>query len=64
MPHLPSAASIQVNRRGREVARWRHRRRRTGFNPKTQQKIKLPAKIVVKLRVAKAAKDGALGVKK
>ena len=37
---------------------------RTGFNPKTQQKIKIPAKTVVKLRVAKAAKDGVLGVKK
>ena len=37
---------------------------RTGFNPKTQQKIKIPAKTVVKFRVAKAAKDGVLGVKK
>ena len=37
---------------------------RTGFNPKTQQKIKIPAKTVVKFRVAKAAKDGILGVKK
>ena len=33
-------------------------------NPKTQQKIKIPAKTVVKFRVAKAAKDGVLGVKK
>ena len=31
---------------------------RTGFNPKTQQKIKIPGKTVVKFRVAKAAKDG------
>jgi DNA-binding protein HU-beta len=37
---------------------------RTGFNPKTQQKIKIPAKTVVKFRVAKAAKDAVLGVKK
>ena len=37
---------------------------RTGFNPKTQQKIKIPAKTVVKFRVAKAAKDAILGVKK
>ena len=36
----------------------------TGFNPKMQQKIKIPAKTVVKFRVAKAAKDGVLGVKK
>ena len=35
-----------------------------GFNPKTQQKIKIPAKTVVKFRVAKAAKDGVLQVKK
>jgi DNA-binding protein HU-beta len=33
------------------------RKARTGFNPKTQQKIKIPAKTVVKFRVAKAAKD-------
>ena len=40
------------------------RKARTGFNPKTQQKIKIPAKTVVKFRVAKAAKDGVLGVRK
>ena len=40
------------------------RKARTGFNPKTQQKVKIPAKIVVKFRVAKAAKDAVLGVKK
>ena len=39
------------------------RKARTGFNPKTQQKIKIPAKTVVNFRVAKAAKDGVLGVK-
>ena len=37
---------------------------RTGFNPKTQQKIKIPAKTVVRFRVAKPAKDAVLGVKK
>jgi DNA-binding protein HU-beta len=40
------------------------RKARTGFNPKTQQKIKIPAKTVVKFRVAKAAKDAVLGIKK
>jgi DNA-binding protein HU-beta len=40
------------------------RKARTGFNPKTQQKIKIPAKTVVKFRVAKAAKDAILGAKK
>jgi DNA-binding protein HU-beta len=32
------------------------RKARTGFNPKTQQKIKIPARTVVKFRVAKAGK--------
>jgi len=40
------------------------RKARTGFNPKTQQKIKIPAKTVLKFRVAKVAKDTVLGVKK
>ena len=40
------------------------RKARVGFNPKTQQKMKIPAKTVVKFRVAKAAKDAVLGVKK
>ena len=40
------------------------RKARTGFNPKTQQKMKIPAKTVVRFRVAKAAKDAVLGVKK
>jgi DNA-binding protein HU-beta len=40
------------------------RKARTGFNPKTQQKIEIPAKTVVIFRVAKSAKDAVLGVKK
>ena len=40
------------------------RKARTGFNPKTQQKIRIPAKTVVKFRVAKVAKDTVLGGKK
>jgi len=40
------------------------RNARVGFNPKTMQKIKIPAKTVVKFRVAKAVKDAVLGVKK
>jgi DNA-binding protein HU-beta len=39
------------------------RKARIGFNPKTGQKIKIPAKTVVKLRVAKAAKDAVLNEK-
>jgi DNA-binding protein HU-beta len=37
------------------------RKARIGINPKTQQKIKIPAKTVVKFRVPKAARDGILG---
>jgi DNA-binding protein HU-beta len=40
------------------------RKARTGFNPKTQQKIRIPAKTTLKFRVAKVAKDTVLGVKK
>jgi nucleoid DNA-binding protein len=35
-----------------------------GFNPKTQQKIKIPGKTVVKFPVAEATRNGILGVKK
>jgi DNA-binding protein HU-beta len=40
------------------------RKVRSGFNPTKREKIKIPAKTVVKFRVAKAAIDGTLGVKK
>ena len=40
------------------------RKARTGFNPKTQQKIKIPAKTTLKFRVAKVAKDTVFGAKK
>jgi DNA-binding protein HU-beta len=40
------------------------RKARTGINPKTQQKIKIPAKTVIKFRVGKVVKDAILGVKK
>lgn len=39
------------------------RKARTGRNPQTGQAIKIPAKKVVKFRVAKAAKDSILGKK-
>ncbi len=41
-----------------------HRKARIGRNPQTGEPIKIPAKKVVKFRVAKAAKDSILGVKK
>jgi len=39
-----------------------NRKARTGRNPATGEPIKIPAKKVVKFRVAKAAKDAILGV--
>jgi DNA-binding protein HU-beta len=39
------------------------RKARTGRNPKTGEAMKIPAKTVVKFRVAKACKDGVLGTK-
>jgi DNA-binding protein HU-beta len=41
-----------------------NRKARMGRNPSTGQSIKIPAKKVVKFRVAKAAKDAILGAKK
>ena len=40
-----------------------NRKARMGRNPATGEKIKIPAKRVVKFRVAKAAKDAILGSK-
>jgi len=40
------------------------RKARMGRNPATGEKIKIPAKKVVKFRIAKAAKDAILPVKK
>ena len=37
------------------------RKARTGRNPRTGEKIKIPARKAVKFRVAKAAKDAILG---
>jgi DNA-binding protein HU-beta len=41
-----------------------NRKARMGRNPATGQEIQIPAKKVVKFRVAKAAKDAILGAKK
>ena len=40
------------------------RKARMGRNPATGEEIKIPAKTVLKFRVAKAAKDGVLGAAK
>src|SRR5882762_3310900 len=39
------------------------RKARTGINPNTGEKIKIAAKTVVKIRIAKAAKDAIFGAK-
>ncbi len=39
------------------------RKARMGINPKTGEKIKIAAKTVVKIRIAKAAKDAIFGAK-
>ena len=41
-----------------------NRKARMGRNPQTGAQIKIPAKRVLKFRVAKAAKDAVLGAKK
>lgn len=41
-----------------------HRKARTGRNPKTGETMKIPAKKVVKFRIAKACKDAILPPKK
>jgi DNA-binding protein HU-beta len=40
------------------------RKARTGRNPATGEAIKIPAKTVLKFRIAKAAKDAVLGAAK
>src|SRR5438128_8552826 len=40
------------------------RKARTGRNPATGEEIRIPAKTVLKFRVAKAAKDAVLGMTK
>ena len=40
------------------------RKARMGLNPQTRQKIRIPAKTVIKFRVFKVAKDAILGAKK
>jgi hypothetical protein len=56
---LPKDVIVKApeNPKQKRKARW-------GFNPKSQEKIKIPAKTVVKFRVAKTAKDAILGVRK
>jgi DNA-binding protein HU-beta len=60
--HLKRGARIRIG--GLGILQVRKRPARMGRNPATGEAIKIPAKRVVKFRVAKAAKDSILGPKK
>jgi DNA-binding protein HU-beta len=57
--HLKKGNKIRVT--GLGIFQVRKRPARMGRNPATGEQIKIPAKRVVKFRVAKAAKDAILG---
>jgi DNA-binding protein HU-beta len=67
MRSAPLPTKLQKGRRIRRPWIWEARKTeeeaRTGINPSTKQKIKIPAKTVIKFRVFKVAKDAILGVK-
>ena len=66
MEALTDMAYVQVKKNGEFVIPGVgklvkvHRKERMGRNPATGEEIKIPAKTVVKFRVAKAAKDAVL----
>ena len=70
LEHLSSVAVTEVKKNGVFVLPGlgrlvrQERKARMGRNPATGESIKIAAKRVVKFRVAKAAKDAILGVKK
>jgi DNA-binding protein HU-beta len=55
---VKSAGEVTLPGLGKLVKK--HRAARTGRNPMTGESIQIPAKTVVKFRVAKAAKDAVL----
>ena len=59
--HLKRGARIRIG--GLGILQVRKRPARMGRNPATGEAIKIPAKKVVKFRVAKAAKDAILGAR-
>ena len=59
--HLKQGKRIKL--KGLGILLVRKRPARMGRNPATGEAIKIPAKKVVKFRVAKAAKDAILGAK-
>jgi DNA-binding protein HU-beta len=69
MEHLHVLAAKEAKKDGFVVPGFgklvlRNRKARMGRNPQTGAAIKIPAKRVVRLRVAKAMKDAILGGKK
>ena len=60
--HLRNGERVKIA--GLGILQVRNRAARIGRNPATGEAIKIPAKTVVKFRVAKAAKDAILGPKK
>ncbi len=70
LDHLASTAIAEVKKNGVFVIPGigrlvrQDRKARTGRNPATGESIKIPAKKVVKFRVAKAAKDAIVPPKK
>ena len=70
LDHLAATAIAEVKKNGMFVLPGigrlvrQDRKARTGRNPATGETIKIPAKKVVKFRVAKAAKDAIVPPKK
>jgi len=60
--HIVKGSKVRIP--GLGIFSVRKRAARMGRNPATGEAIKIPAKRVVKFRVAKAAKDAILGAKK
>ena len=59
--HLKRGERIRIV--GLGILRVRRRAARMGRNPATGEAIRIPAKRVLKFRIAKAAKDAVLGAK-
>jgi DNA-binding protein HU-beta len=62
-PSVTSQKTASFSLEFRVQPQKQKRKARTGINPSTKQKIKIPAKTVIKFRVFKVAKDAILGVK-
>ena len=61
--HLAGKAGVTKKTAAQMIDDLANRKARMGRNPQTGEAIKIPAKRVVKFRIAKAAKDAILGKK-